>query len=76
MKKYPVTSKSDIYPFGLTLHEMMSLKPPHFGTTEDIFAGSDMDCSIDEGDLKSKPSQDFDDEAFDNELAKHLGETK
>jgi len=75
MRKYPITAKADIYPFALTLHEMMSLKPPHFGTAED-FVNSMNDSSSDSlnptGDKVSSPADDED--AFDKELSKLLGE--
>lgn len=54
-----MTSKADIYPFGLTIYEMISLKPPHLPTVE----GSFMDNS----------QTDVDDSFFDNLLTESLG---
>jgi hypothetical protein len=65
-KKSEITSKADIYPYGLTLHEMMSLKPPHFGTAEDDYSGGT-------NTNEDSTSEEFDEDAFEMALQRQLG---
>jgi len=60
-EKWPVTEKADIYAYGLTLFEMMSLQPPHLPTLEDSLLNTDTAGS------------DADDSFFDNILQENLG---
>ncbi|KAL0842485.1 hypothetical protein ABMA28_014579 [Loxostege sticticalis] len=55
-----ITTKSDIWPLGLTLWEMMALMPPHsqqddtMDDSVDALNNSDADASMEEGDLFSE----------------------
>jgi len=60
-EKWPVTEKADIYAYGLTIFEMMSLQPPHMPTLEDSLLNTDTAGS------------DADDSFFDNMLTENLG---
>ncbi|OXA65114.1 lymphokine-activated killer T-cell-originated protein kinase [Folsomia candida] len=66
-KKYPVTAKVDIYPYALTLHEMISLKIPHFNTAEEDYGESMGDND------NSQSESSYDEHAFDEALGRQLG---
>lgn len=58
-----VTSKADIYSFGLTIYEMIGLKPPHIPTVDDD----------DESSLDGSMAQETNDTFFDRAIAESLG---
>jgi len=59
-KKYNVTSKADIYPFGLTVFEMISLQPPNLPTLDESM----------------EDDSDFDDSFFDKALVESVGKNQ
>jgi hypothetical protein len=56
--KYEITSKADIYPYGLTLHEMITLKAPHLDTAQEDTSTNNTSTN---------------DNEFDMELQRNLG---
>lgn len=57
----------DIYPYALTLHEMISLKIPHFNTAEEDYGESMGDND------NSQSESSYDEHAFDEALGRQLG---
>ena len=63
--KYPITAKADIYPYGLVLYEMLSLKTPHIPTSDSDESISGTDTTVD--------MDNFDDSAFEEALQEAIG---
>ncbi|CAL8070435.1 unnamed protein product [Orchesella dallaii] len=73
-KKFPITHKADMYPFGLTVFEMISLKPPHLSSAEDSYletSQTDNSTAGDDSVVEVEPS--FDEEAYELALSRYIG---
>ncbi|ODM99289.1 Lymphokine-activated killer T-cell-originated protein kinase [Orchesella cincta] len=72
VKKFPITHKADMYPFGLTIFEMISLKPPHLSSAEDSYLEtSQTDNATDDSVVVLE--QSFDEEAYELALSRYIG---
>lgn len=73
-----VNQKADIYPYGLVLYEMITLKPPHLSTAEESYLMADVSTVATDGDVSTSDidttlEDTFDEGAFDEILTRHIG---